>query len=572
MKVTRIWLAAILLLGLFLRFWGIQFGLPHPLTRPDEEFFVNSALLPLDHFRPYDYVYPSLLRYILFFLYGLYFCIGKITGTFKTLYDFAMLYAVDRSAFYLIARALSAILGTACVYALFRLAKRFLSQSTALVSAFFLSVAYLHVRNSHFGVSDVVMTFFVVVAVTAIVALYQAKTLRSYCIAGIWAGLAFSIKYPAFVLVITGYCAHVMNVWPSIRKRPTVLVDKKIILFFILFALTFFLGTPFALIDCRHFLHGSIAAVRVTSVLGGTYPASAPVLGWWYQLIFTLRYGLGGTLFIASLIGIFLFLRRDWRLAVIVLSFPVLNFLVFGSSFIVMSRYMVPLVPFLCLTAGITIEWLTSRIAYPWRPWQPLFVIGAAGAVAFVPLVNSAQVCSLLAKTDTRILAASWFEQNAPAGSSVAQLIINYYARLELRPSEEYLRHRLEKLEHTAFLTGFPKLRIKYLLDHIRKTKWRGFNEWDYDFKTRQFKLGLVPQAGFPDYIAVIDEELPPEEQALLRKQYRLVTKFASAAYDDPGRKEDIWDVFFIPYVGFRGIVRPGPTISIYGRKQGNAR
>ena len=62
---------AILLVGLALRLWGIDFGLPHDFLRPDEHRFVTVALGPLSgDLNPQFFIYPSFYFYLLGAVYA----------------------------------------------------------------------------------------------------------------------------------------------------------------------------------------------------------------------------------------------------------------------------------------------------------------------------------------------------------------------------------------------------------------------------------------------------------------------------------------------------------------------
>src|SRR6185295_18680557 len=71
----------------------------------------------------------------------------------------------------MIARSLAAALGTLSVPLVFVITRRVVSVRAALAAAALLAVAFLHVRDSLFGVTDTPMTFMVLLAFYAIVAL-----------------------------------------------------------------------------------------------------------------------------------------------------------------------------------------------------------------------------------------------------------------------------------------------------------------------------------------------------------------------------------------------------------------
>ena len=84
----------------------------------------------------------------------------------------------------------------------FRIGPPSVRTTTALAAAALLSLAFLHVRDSHFGVTDVPMTFLVLVAFLFIVRLSESGETRDLIAAGVAAGLATSTKYNAALIAL----------------------------------------------------------------------------------------------------------------------------------------------------------------------------------------------------------------------------------------------------------------------------------------------------------------------------------------------------------------------------------
>lgn len=118
-------LAAILFVGAALRLWGLTFGIPHTETRPDEISIAITAARFLQ-----DRVNPTPLLIVL--------------------------------------RFLSAAAGVATIWLVYRLVDRLFDRLTAITAAFFVAIAFLHVRDSHFGLPGVPMTALVVAALVAL--------------------------------------------------------------------------------------------------------------------------------------------------------------------------------------------------------------------------------------------------------------------------------------------------------------------------------------------------------------------------------------------------------------------
>jgi hypothetical protein len=127
-----------------------------------------------------------------------------------------------------------------------------------------------------------------------------------------------------------------------------------------LMTVTFFLTTPYLLLDYQE-------AMRDFTVLGrslrvGMTPRGLLGPGWLYHLRFSLVYGLGLPMLIAALGGIVVVARRQPTTALLLASYPLAYYVVAGASADVFVRYMIPVVPFLCLFAAAGVDEL-ARIA-----------------------------------------------------------------------------------------------------------------------------------------------------------------------------------------------------------------
>lgn len=141
-------------------------------------------------------------------------------------------------------QGLSAILGTAFILILYQVARLLFGRATAVLSSLFLALVYLHVRDSHFGVTDVSMTFFVLCAVFFMIKSYQEKSLLNYCLAGLMAGLASSTIYNGFVLMGSMGLVHWLIILEEGANWKKMFFDERMMLFASLMAFGFFWAPP----------------------------------------------------------------------------------------------------------------------------------------------------------------------------------------------------------------------------------------------------------------------------------------------------------------------------------------
>ena len=275
-------LVAILAAAAFVRFWALNFGLPHPAARPDEEAIGALAGSYLSGtFRPTDFTYPPLFPLLVALASWLSF--WRLPATLRA---FGLPFEPGdptTSAQRILARVLGAAAGVFSVWLLFRIARRLFGDRTALVAAAFLALAFLHVRDSHFGVTDVPMTCMVLAGFLAILKMSESGTRRDLLIAGICTGLAVATKYNAGLLALPACYAILAGPGPfSMAHRV-----GRAAAFVAIMTCTFLIVCPFALIDYRTFVEDLIEVGR--HLREGHGPDLGR--GWIHHLTITLRYG-----------------------------------------------------------------------------------------------------------------------------------------------------------------------------------------------------------------------------------------------------------------------------------------
>jgi asparagine N-glycosylation enzyme membrane subunit Stt3 len=241
-------LVAIVAVGAVLRFYPIWFGFPFPNARPDEETAVGLArAMQSGDLNPRFFHWPSLAIYL---FAGLYAASSAIRKAFS----------LDPPAladYVIAARALVALCGTLTIVVLFRLTRRTANATAGLIAALLLAASLLHVRESHFAMTDVIMTLLVTASLTLLARALDEETvdntrrraLGGYAIAGLVGGLAASTKYSAVVIVaamgaaqLTLFVRGGKPPWSPSAWLPSGL-------FLTLFVVGFFAGTPYALLD-----------------------------------------------------------------------------------------------------------------------------------------------------------------------------------------------------------------------------------------------------------------------------------------------------------------------------------
>ena len=168
----KILLAAILLLALALRCWGLGWGLPDAMHNwsfhPDETILLDVSLpefgglnLAAGRFLPHFYHYGTLP----FTLASVAVLLGQSYHFIGPLLSHGHVDTAQLAKAYVAARLVSVILGVGTVWAVYALGRRcFGSNVIGLLGAFFLAVCPLHAQHSHFATVDIGASFWLVVS------------------------------------------------------------------------------------------------------------------------------------------------------------------------------------------------------------------------------------------------------------------------------------------------------------------------------------------------------------------------------------------------------------------------
>jgi hypothetical protein len=531
-------LTAITIVGAVARFWGLSFGLPYTTARPDENFIIDVARSFLrGDFSPRFYDYPWLYMWVMSGVYLAYYLWGVLAGTFHSVADLLASWPVHWEPFYLLSRGLSATCGTLTLLVVFWIGRRLWDEVTGLLAAFFLSLAFLHVRDSHFGTTDIAMTFLATIAVGYIVDGHLARR-GSFVRAGLVGGLAAATKYNAVLLPLAMLTSQALHVMESPGRRLRAAFDRRLPMFGIAFVLAFAVGIPFVILDTERFL-ASMALLKTTLAVGG--PGARPTtIGWLHHLQVSLRYGLGLPLLLTGLAGIVGVIARTPTIGLLLFSYPIAYFAMAGSLRELFFRYAIPVVPFLCLAAAwlvrlagrhLASQTLTGIVPLAWRR-EVLVTTALSLAVILPSAVSTWQFDRVINQTDNRVLVSRWFQEHVPAGSSVLQ---------------SGSRYGLAQFD--------PQL-------HYR--------EWIWDGGRQAFFVDRQAAEGRPDWIVVQESPLPSRTQEIvtdfLLGGYHLNRCFVAVSLEQDFHLYDRQDAFFVPYAGFTNVQRPGPNFCVFER------
>lgn len=483
--------------------WSLGFGLPF-LFRPDEEVMVGRAVhIVVEHsLDPLFYNYPPLAFYLFAAAAAV---AGMLPGQ-----HLGPATRVDPTAAYLAGRAVSALAFAVAVAFVYATRRAIDGRIGGFLASLCLAVAPLAVRQAHFATTDGVAMAFVAAAIWAG---QRATSRRAYLLAGILAGLAAATKYTAGIVAV--YPLVMVLYGEDRRGRAAAVLTGSVLTCAAVVALG---GHPVQYLQGLAFLGG-----RAGQQYGGM------PLGLLYHPTVSLPYGLGFGACALALGGAVAALVRRRATDVALLAFLLVYFAVIGLSHEVFWRYVLPMLPALCLLAGGLPRLLPAAGPARW--------LGLAGFLLLLVPSAYASITTdrLLGATDTRQQAAEWMLHGAPAGSAFR--VTSYWGQ-PFYDAQEIDDRPL----HPLYVTG--------------------------DGVADSFEQGLftstlrINEHGSPCF--TLAESGPPWQAPVPATARPPVAVFRPYAGASPSAaRYDPLDSFYLPIWGFDGLQRPGPSIAI---------
>lgn len=351
----------IFLLAIVLRYLGIFPG--YPAMHPDEPTSYSTAIYMLGHsYKPDRFDYAAGMAFINAIVYKTIFLPIQLFRLFITQPGMIFSYlklderSIDRSYEFLFgnrwiyamywSRFIHATIGILTVILLYFTVKKIFNRPTAILAAGFLAVNYRHVLGGHFGLPDVINSFFALFALFAAAMLMEKRTLRRYIFVGIAAGLSFSIKYQFFAFFPLLF-AHLYCVVKS--RKISFLFHPYAWCALLAAVLTFLAINPYYPFNFREAMRRNDQDFRRYQ-MGVMYFRP-------YGFFYLFHWGIGELASIAVVIGaVIMFFKKLTKFLLIGL-FPVifLAFMTYFSNGGIYPRNFVTPMPYLMIFAGFAV-------------------------------------------------------------------------------------------------------------------------------------------------------------------------------------------------------------------------
>jgi hypothetical protein len=397
----KLGLGAVLLVAAVLRLFGLEWGFPR-CYHPDEWIYSWNAAAMLErgdfelHSRPIERRYVNPTGFVYATELGCAFVDawendGRAGGA-----GALDRYREHRADWHLVSRVLSACLGTLAVGLVWRAGRSLeasgAARGTALIAAGLLALSPLHVRDSHFGTSDVPASCAIAFSLVALLGYRSRPTLARAVLVGASIGIAVATKYSAG-LVLVPALAVAIEVAGTHGGRA---LARDVAGAALALGVGFLVLSPAPLIDREAFFESFRYQASLARV---PYEGQDPIPSWLFHAR-TLALGLGPLGLGASLAGLALLAGRRGGIAVA--GLPLAHFGVFVPMPFAFARVDVPVLPPLALAAGFAIALALSSVKS--KAGVSLALVLALGP----PALLSVRIDHLLREPDTRLTGEEW--------------------------------------------------------------------------------------------------------------------------------------------------------------------
>lgn len=398
------------------RFYNLGWGAPYFHFHIDEHYVFSGADLMRRSMR-------AAAESDKFFMYSplpMYLVNALRTGYELVAHPLNLTLPQDQITYMVLGRAISAAFGTATIPVVYAIGTRLAGRMAGLLSAAFLAVTVLHLRDSHFFTVDLSMVFFCALAWLFALRLAERGDLASAVWAGMALGGAILCKYSGAFMALPIGLAYLV----SPRRPPLVSPLSAWVRWLALGTVplvvalaTFAIVNPLAWMYFDKF-RNDIRTWVTNPLLGAWKPIwiaqfadlSSPTLYWFTNLMW---WGLGPALEIWSLAGLVWLATRRRALAVVSLAVPIGYYAAAGQTIAPMIRYLLPLTPALAVAAGVlSADWLR-------RP--RLRILGAAATLLVLSstALYAGAYMNVFRKPDSRLAASRYIRRAIPQGARV---------------------------------------------------------------------------------------------------------------------------------------------------------
>ena len=386
---------------------GLTWGFPATLHNDESNVIRSSLGMRFGSLNPHHFDWPSLYFYINYFVFWVFiklrthlqviFGVEKMKETFPFWWGHEL-------PFFLIGRIITNVFIVTTGLLTYKIGLQlFKNKKYALFGTIvFLSGSWV-TYFSFYALSDSALMFFMLLSFFFSLKILTKQNLKNYLLAGLFAGFATSIKYNGAFICIAIPIAHLLR-----EKRLSALLNKKIVLAGAISLFTFFVGTPYAILDWKTFSGTNDAS-------GAFWQAKHIGIGsnLSHHLLQVLPENFGWLIVLIGAVGIYYgYKAKDVRFKLFSIVTTLYVFFI-GFWGIARAQYAYPIFPFFSILTILGYSTLTKNREGILKKTGKLLLI----LMFLQPLTRNTFEIIKRNREDTRILAGRWITKNVPQGS-----------------------------------------------------------------------------------------------------------------------------------------------------------
>ncbi len=420
-------LIGIIALGVIVRTWGISWSLPYTYHVDEAMFAQKAAKHVSGDLNPKFFHVPSLYPYLVAGTWEIYYFIGKLNGSFKTKAEFIEIYVKNPTVFYILGRLVTLIFSLGTILIVYLIGKKMYNPRVGLIASLFLIFSPEHNKYSHYLMPDSPMLFFLVSSFLFIWLIYVKGERKHYILAGLLAGLAMATKYGGQMLFLPLFLAHLFRLLEKREPLRKIILNLDLVLSVIFFLLAFFVSCPYSILDFKIFWRDFKWQSRHL-LQSGHYGSSMaqPALFFYLQYGFKENIGLLSQFLVLG--GAFLTFLSRRKKDLLLVSYPLILFLMMGTWKTRAVRYLLPATPFFILIGSFFLDFLLARLSHLlvkaklsfFSKGKEIFILATVLIFLLFPGVKALRFDYTLTQEDTRTVAKDWINARIPRGTIIA--------------------------------------------------------------------------------------------------------------------------------------------------------
>jgi hypothetical protein len=532
-KAGRAALVLVLLVGALLRAYPMH--VPYPGYELQEMYPRNAVTaLAERNWRPVALHHGGGFMTLLRGLYTAWYGLGALVGRYEDRVAMLAAYVEDPFPFVLVGRGLVLAFALGGLVLVARLGTLLAGERAGVAGAFLLAVTFIHIRESHRVWLDVPAATASLAALLACIRAAATPGNGTMAIAGAAAGLTLATKLSTFPIALS----LLLTAWFG-AERSIRLAGRRLLVAGVAALAAFALFSPYTFVQLRETVE---TLFRLHSVLFGAAGASL-------TLATCIREGIGLGIAALAMIGLVASARTAPRPTAIVAAFSLGYLAVLASESLLYARYLAVLAPYAALFAGAGAAALAPR--------QSLLVLAALVLIAGAPQASKCLAFDrLLARRDTRQLAADWILAHVPPGTTLSLPNAVPHPNPTLPQDAAQLGREYKNFGDQLRAHGLADPARTYPMRFLAFFIWQN-KQWE---PVDRFVVTAAHPSVMPEWLTSAEHVAKIQAAG-----GEVVARFESFTEPLPARAvfEPV-EVDYMPLAGFDALIRPGPNLTIW--------